>query len=739
MLYKQVPAQLTLVHSNNSSYIILIPEEATDLENRAAEVLQQYFLKVSQATLAIVRENEEWRNKNKNKKENVISIGETSYALEDEMELPSEGYSVKQKNQVLLFQGKGKGILYGVYSFIEEILGARKWYSKEEATYSPLSEVILPKEYSLLEWPAFQYREVYFPVEEDQEYVDWHKIHKLDDLWGLWGHTFDRLVPSKTYFTSHPEYFSLFNGKRQANQLCLSNPDVLSISVEAIRTALSENPDATFWSISPNDDLGYCECDHCREIDELEGGPQGSLLNFVNKIAAQFPQQQFTTLAYTYSAWPTKRTQALENVTVFLSNIEAQRTHSVAEGKSARAFRLQLEGWRKKANQLFIWDYYTQFTSYLAPFPDIPTIQKNLRFYQEQGVKGVFAQGSGDTYSEFSELKSYLLAKLLWNPSLDVDSLRNEFLEGYYGRAAKQVKQYLDLLYQNSRQEVLDIYGNPINHHSGYLSLSNMNDYSSLMDKAEGQVEGKLELEKRIERLRLSQEYVYLQQARFYGIEPHGVFSKNNKGVWEINEVVKRKVKSFTKAAEENGIKELSEGGLTPQEYQQEWEHIFTKGVRDNLALNARIFDTKNDFDSSFPAKGWRTLVDGTSGYNDFSYNWLCFYGKEMEFTMDLGKQVSMEQITINFLEDARHWIFAPKSVTVWVSEDGKEFQEIERKYFKTEEENYKIGRAQVKITHPLENIRFVKVNAAPLDNLPAFRFHKHKSPMIACDEVWIQ
>lgn len=732
--------ELILFEAKKSQYAILIPNKPTPIEEKSALVLQDYFARVSNITLKIIKEPSKGNlSPSKNRKLNLISIGKTNLSIPFEEDLRSEEFLIQQSDKMLIFQGMGKGLLYGVYSFIEEILECNKWYSNEEAVCPAKAKIAVPWRYKRQEAPSFNYREVYSPVERDQEYIDWHKIHLLDDLWGLWGHTFDVLVPPATYFKDHPEYFSFFNGSRQSDQLCLSNPEVLEIAINSVREAIAENPLATFWSISPNDNTLYCTCDNCKKIDDLEGGPQGSLIHFVNKIAERFPEHRFTTLAYTYTAQPTKIIKPLDNVILFLSNIEADRTHPITREVSAKPFRSQLEGWRQKTDYLFIWDYYTQFTNYLAPFPNLYTFKENFKYYKEKGVRGIFAQSSGETYSEMVELKSYLLAKLLWNPNVDVDSLIDNFLVGYYGKAAPSVKEYIESLHKNVKEETLAIYGNPINHHDGYLSLKNMDDYSSIMDKAEIAIEGKELYEKRIKRLRLSQEYTFLQQARFYGIEPHGIFHEVKKNEWKINDRLERRISNFVADCIANGVTELSEGGLSPKEYQMEWDSILNLGVKNNLALNAEIIDTKSLYESSFPAKGWRTLIDGNPGYDDFSYNWLCFYNKPMELTVDLKALKQVNKISLNFLIDQRHWIFGPKAVNVKVSADGIDYHEIGDLNLPEPEENYEIGRANVTFVNTLPSIRFIKILALSLDSLPEFRYHKTKKPMIACDEIWVE
>ena len=45
-----------------------------------------------------------------------------------------------------------------------------------------------------------------------------------------------------------------------------------------------------------------------------------------------------------------------------------------------------------------------------------------------------------------SEMRTYLVSKLMWNPDLDMDSLQTAFIDGYYGKAAPYIRKYITLL-----------------------------------------------------------------------------------------------------------------------------------------------------------------------------------------------------------------------------------------------------------------------------------------------------
>src|SRR5690606_39226216 len=83
------------------------------------------------------------------------------------------------------------------------------------------------------------------------------------------------------------------------------------------------------------------------------------------------------------------------------------------------------------------------FTHYLAPFPVQGTFQKTLDYMKSAGVDGVFIQGSGSTYSDMAELNTFVLAHLVWHTKQSEEALTDEFVQGYYGKAAPFIRDYL--------------------------------------------------------------------------------------------------------------------------------------------------------------------------------------------------------------------------------------------------------------------------------------------------------
>lgn len=729
--------ELVLADNGSSEYVIVTPPAPAKLEAKAALLLQHFIKEVSGTEIPILDE------KAKRGKANAIFIGNT-YKAEKTLvkkRKPESYFIFADGKDLVLCAGNGHGIIYGVYFFVEKYLHCKK-LSNEPPLIPTARRISIPGSIDEEHVPPFIYREAYYPAAHDAEYLEWHQLQQLDDLWGLWGHSFNKLVPAQTWFKSNPEYYALVKGKRQPSQLCLSNESVFKIVTADLKQRMAKSPDAIYWSISPNDDNGYCECDACKAVDREQGSPSGSLIKFVNRIANTFPDKQFTTLAYGYTHKAPKSLKPAANVFVFLSDIDAFRDKPLAEEGSAASFRTDLKTWGDLTGNIFIWDYVTQFTNYLAPFPNFSTLQPNMQYFKEHGVKGIFTQGSGDTYGEWAELRSYLIAKLYQDDKADVKKLTSEFIRDYYGKAAPFVQQYFDLVQNKllASKRKLDIYGNPVNEWRSYLTPELLEQCSNLFDKAEGAVEGNTVMATRVMRARLPIEYTVFQQARFYGIEKHGIFVKDNAGKWSVKPKLQDKINRFIANCKKAGVTELSEAGPAriPDEYLAEWNAILKKGVTPTLALDAKI-TLQNPFAEDYPAKGNRTLIDGNPGYLDFSYNWLCFYGVPMVATIDLGKATKISGIQMHFLDDPRHWIFLPENITVELSTDGSNYHSAADFKSSSLSEHYE---AAVKdfTTKPLSgSARYIKVTAYNLKSLPEWRFRDGKKPMIACDEIYVQ
>lgn len=719
--------QSTVSRIDLKKHVIVLPVEATKNELHAGSVLQDYVQRIAGVTLPVIKENGYQKN------QAAIFVGNTEHSAALG-KLKGEGFLIAADTRdVYIKGGSGKGVVYGVYTLIEKYFGARK-YAEGPAWVPGTKELSVPQHLMDRQEPLLVYRETYYPAAFDNEYLEWHKLHRFEDLWGVWGHSFFKIVPPKTYFSAHPEYYALVDGKRQATQLCLSNEGVFNVTVDYLRKAIADNPDALYWSVAAEDGGGFCTCDLCSKVNKEEGSASGSLIRFINRVAAKFPDQHFTTLAYTYTAKAPQQTKPASNVYIMLSSIDAYRQEPLSTIPSAAEFRKNLESWGALTDHLFVWDYTTQFTNYLAPFPDYNNLQPNLQYMTAHKVQGVFSQGSGDTYGDMGPYNAYLQAKLLWDPAADVAVLTKDFFKGYYGNAGTAMLEYINALGENKAQ--LDIYGNPVASAKNYLSPAAIDKYSTILDKAEAAASG--EYVKRVYNARLGLEYCVLQQSRFYGTDKYGFLQPSGDG-FVVNPRWPERVKKFVAQCKGAGVKELSEGGASPDAYQQEWDTIFSKKWVNSLAYNAKV-SLVNPPSDEYPAKRERTLTDGLLGTKDFSINWLFIYGKDLVATIDLGAEKTVNKVQVNFLHDPRHYIFNPAMITVETSADGVNFTTAGTQQTPSiADEDYTTRINTFQFSLPAVRARYVRVRGQCQAAVPGWRgAPPTKRPSVCADEVYV-
>ncbi len=172
------------------------------------------------------------------------------------------------------------------------------------------------------------------------------------------------------------------------------------------------------------------------------------------------------------------------------------------------AFGDDIRGWSKICDRLYVWDYTTDFRHYPQPHPNWFVLGSNIRFFANHNVKGLFEQGAYQSHgSEFSELRAWVLAQLMWDPRKNAEELIHEFLEGYYGAAAPAIRDYMTLMHEASAGWKLGCFS-PTK--TPFFNFNTMSRAESLWRKALEAVDGNPELMPRVRLGRVWLGYVWL-------------------------------------------------------------------------------------------------------------------------------------------------------------------------------------------------------------------------------------
>lgn len=510
-----------------SSYTIVVSRDAIPAEKRGATELQQTLGKITSSSINLISDDQPLPT-------HAILVGSTQFShVDPNQKLGPEQYRIQANgDHLLILGGRPRGVMYGCTALLEA-LGVR--YFTPTCTFIPSNPKLEMPDLNLAGSPAFEYREVYIWEAFDKDWSAHLRLngqsHRLDESTGgkityyPFVHTFDALFP-RSLFATHPEYFPLIKGKRTNGyvQRCLTNPALLQMAIAGVEGWINSHPSAMIYSVSQNDTYNFCECDNCKAIEAKYGGHVGLYLWFVNQVAQAIekdhPDKLIDTLAYQFTEPPPTNITPRKNVRIRLCPIFNCYGHpfDTDTAKPTIAFMHNLKGWAALTDTLYIWHYNTNFHHFLLPFPDFHEFPANLKLYKKSGVRGVFFEGSygaGGCGSD-SDLRSYVMAKLLWDPEQDADAVVNEWMAGVYGPAAKPMRAWFDLLHQQiaAPDHHLFIYDRP---NAQYLNPKVIEAGDRLFDEAEKLAEPNPIAKQYIFKARLSLRYTKFAQAHTPG------------------------------------------------------------------------------------------------------------------------------------------------------------------------------------------------------------------------------
>ncbi len=493
-----------------SDYSIIIGKGFSASEKNSAQKLQKYLREISGINLEIKTDDAQEAAKE-------IIVGKTNreggeYTI-DRTSLGDDGVVIKTVGEKIILSGAEKrGAVYAVYTFLEEYFDCR-WFTYDLTVIPKAEKLIIPKEIDYEYVPQITYRATdWISPSRSNEYKAANMLNdgvygRISEEYGSdvsyaggFCHTFAQLV-DRNLINSEPEIFALGveTGERTTDQLCLTNPRTLELTIQGVRRWLSQNPNAQIVSVTQNDNQNYCVCESCKKIDEEEGSQSGTMIRFVNAIAddikEDYPNVMVDTFAYVYTRKPPKITVPRDNVIVRLCSIECNFSTPLnnESNKINKAFADDIKEWSRICKNLHIWDYTTNYSHYLSPFGNFDVLQENLKFFAEHNVIGVYSEGNyqaAQSNGEFAELRSYMLARLTWNPDADIDELMYEFCDAYYGKGAQHIVDFINFIDENNGGISIDInnwwvtpFPNEISVEKGMKIYTNVSDAAVLKVK----------------------------------------------------------------------------------------------------------------------------------------------------------------------------------------------------------------------------------------------------------------
>ncbi len=182
----------------------------------------------------------------------------------------------------------------------------------------------------------------------------------------------------------------------------------------------------------------------------------------------------------------------------------------------------------------------------------------------------------------------------------------------------------------------------------------------------------------------------------------------------------------------------------------KETSTVYTFSVRDDKKskmVSANFYKRPHDYSIQIKSKvhplytadAPEALLDGIKGTENWRKgDWQGYQGTDFEAVIDLKKLTDISIVSANFLQDARPWILAPKSMKVYVSVDGKTFNLLGETQTNVNPEDEKLQIETLKVEGN-STARFVKIIAENYGKLPASHISAGEDAYIFVDEITVE
>ena len=523
---------------------IVLPADALQLESLAARELADHLGKVTGQRPQVVDAPGPGAN---------VLVGR-SPAIERLVpdvnfdQLGTDGIVMRAVGRSLVLTGgRPRGVLFAVYSFLQDVVGVRWW--APDATHITGKRTLIVSDLNVIYRPPFDLRHFMTGPMYDKAFALRLRHNGWLMSFSTGDHTMSKLLPPKEHFLDHPDWYmytpegkdgsgrySYKDGLRHVRenrpeswhriakaqrrlpwQACTSSPGALEATTRAVLGKLDKEyagwkyPPKVVW-VSQNDGRHECRCDACLTMLRREGASSAAWVQFVNVIAERveqdYPDVLVATMAFAHTEKPPKSLRARNNVLVYSIPTSSNRKLPLTEVANGQ----WVARWCDLARHVYIWEHETNFRNWVQPHPNHFVLPQNLGFFAEQGVTGMLIQGGHGDASDFQRMRAYVGCQLMWNPHQDTRALMQEFLDGYYGGAAPHLMRWLLVQHQAVRLRRDIFLGAYDTSTSKWLTLEVLNEGTRLFDRALEAVAGDETLTFRVRRAKLGIDIVWLER-----------------------------------------------------------------------------------------------------------------------------------------------------------------------------------------------------------------------------------
>ena len=400
-----------------------------------------------------------YSGKNQQLSEDLVRCNSAIIISEIDHELPYD-YDVQKSNDTVILKAKTQKTSHWL---IEQYIS----YLSE--TDDCINAAHLPPSFIDFENDPFGnfdfiYREPHFSPNLEHKLHSFSGANSVEEYWDVWGHNLFRNL------RNHGLGRNIFMNNNP-NQICFSKPALLDNTTEYLKRRAGNSSgydrlNTRRFVIMPLDDMTACVCSNCVKLGNTYQYATPAVLNFMDRLADRFPNYTFFTAAYHSTAKPPKQPPKHRIDGVLVSACDLPKGVALdPENVFVKEFLETTGEWKKYTDTLFVWDYAANYNDFFTPLPILYALKKNLKFYRDCGITGVFLQGSSYDYSPFDDVKTFAATALMINGRLDVDMLCRRYFARFYPVSANILADYYLSLEKAMEQGITEQGPTPYNLH----------------------------------------------------------------------------------------------------------------------------------------------------------------------------------------------------------------------------------------------------------------------------------
>ena len=453
-----------LFENGGSCWTIAVPDNAPKPVLYAASELADTVHRISGAELKTVSAKDAPET-------NVIWLKQDGDSLADSFSVDTAPGKIELKGS------SPRAVFFAVYAFLRDRLGVRWYWPGKSGEFLPKLSVWNVEKWHKEYKPFFGYREMSIcgiPGHRHEDTERWFpkvflncglNTPKLREEIGLvvraHGHSVslpENMKLRESLFSSHPEWFSMINGKRDIKGIagCWSNEGYFNYVVDKLCADITKNK-ASIAYYCTADIIPRCECKQCTRNPDKSARWWNYYARIIKSVRKRIPNVRFAGLAYQeYRSVPGVSVEDVD----FVEYCHYNRCyfHPLDDGacemnvNSMKEFRK----WGEKAPLSF---YGYEFDVFKQPMylPLWNVFADEMKVYRKMGLKRVKTEYPVNMHrlaskkdplpksgilQYASRLSAYAWATLAFDPDIAPGSIVDDFCRNVYGKGSRHMVRY---------------------------------------------------------------------------------------------------------------------------------------------------------------------------------------------------------------------------------------------------------------------------------------------------------